>query len=282
MLAPPAKEARNGRICAIMGLPHQFACAMSATIPNKPAMAALLALGMLLGQSAQAGEAEPLTLGFVVRPGLAEIINGVPTGTFLPVAAAVAREAHVNVVWESLPQPRLIEEARANQANYCAVGVYQTPERSAFAKFSRPFFQDKPLVVVALKTHEAEIRKHASFAALAADANLRIGLLEGFSYGPRLDVILGKMNGNVDRIAGTPMQNLSKLMLGRFDYTIGIAEETPRGVDGNNVMAKDVAIIEFPDMAPGAARHFMCSAAVDDAIIRRLDAAIRTLHLAGN
>ncbi len=236
-------------------------------------------MGMLLAQSALAGEAEPLTLGFVVRPGLAEIINGVPKGTFLPVAAAVAREAHLNVVWEALPQPRLIEQARTNQPNYCAVGVYQTRERSTFAKFSRPFFLDKPLVVVALKSREAEIRKHGSFAALTADTNLRIGLLEGFSYGPTLDGILAKMSGNVDRIAGTPMQNISKLVLGRFDYTVGIAEETPRGVDGNDVAAKELAVIDFPDMAPGAARHFMCSPAVEDAVIRRLDAAIRALHL---
>ncbi len=255
---------------------------MPATISNKSALSALLALVMLTARPARAGEAEPLTLGFVVRPGLAEVMDGVPKGTYLPMAASVAREAGLHVVWESLPQPRLIEQVRTNQPDYCAVGVYRTPERNAFAKFTRPFFQDKPLVVVALKSREADIRKHASFAALTADANLKIGLLDGFSYGPKLDGVLAKMNGNVDRISGTSMQNLSKLVMGRFDYTVGIADETPRGIDGNTVAAKDLAVIEFPDMAPGAARHFMCSVAVDDAIIRRLDAAIRTLHLAGD
>lgn len=227
-----------------------------------------------------AAKPEPLTLGYVVRPGLAEVIDGLPRGTYLPVAAAVAREAGIEIRWEPLPQPRLIEQARVNTPNYCAVGVYQTAERSGFAKFSHPFFLDKPLVVVALKAREAEIRKHASFAALAEDAGLKVGLLEGFSYGPRLDAIIAKMNGNVDRIAGTPMQNLSKLVLGRVDYIVGSADETPRGYDGNDVPIKDLAVVSFPDMAPGAARHFMCSQAVDDGIVKRLNAAMQSLHSA--
>ena len=264
-----------------MAVPAAFIRPMLLPNGTLRTIAALLALCLLPAAGAQAGSAEPVTFGFVVRPGLAEVIDGVPRGTYLPVAAAVAREARLNVAWEALPQLRLIEQARINQPNYCAVGIYQTPERSTFAKFSKPFYFDKPLVVVALKSREAEIRKHASFAVLAADANYRIGLLEGFSYGPRLDAILGKMSGNIDRISGTPMQNLSKLMLGRFDYTVATPGETPRAVDGNEVDPNMLAIIEFPDMAPGAARHFMCSASVDDEIIRRLDGAIKTLHLAG-
>jgi uncharacterized protein (TIGR02285 family) len=255
---------------------------MPLPIQNLPALTAMLALALLPARNVQAGADEPLTLGFVVRPGLAEVVDGVPRGTYLPVAAAVADEAHLKVSWEALPQPRLIEQARINQPNYCAVGTYQTAERSAFAKFSKPFFFDKPLVIVTLKKNEAVIRKHASLAALTADTRLKVGLLEGFSYGPRIDAVVARMHGNVDRIAGSSMQNLSKLMLGRFDYTVGAANETPRGVDGNEVDARELALIEFPDMAPGATRHFMCSASVDDTVIRRLDAAIKALRLAGD
>lgn len=250
-------------------------------IRKLPAFCALLALGLLAAEDTQAGAGDPLTLGYVVRPGLAEIIDGVPKGTYLPVAAAVVREAHLNASWEALPQPRLIEQARINQPNYCAIGVYQTAERSAFAKFSKPFFLDKPLVVVTLKKHEAAVRRYTSLAALTADGSLKIGLLEGFSYGPRLDAIFAGMNGNVDRIAGTPMQNLSKLMLGRFDYTVGAADEAPRGVDGTDVDTRELVLVDFPDMAPGAPRRFMCSASVDDTVLHRLDAAIKALHLAG-
>lgn len=263
-----------------MAFPIVRLCPMSLPIWKLPAWCTLLAAGLLSIPAAQAGHEGTLTLGYVVRPGLAEAIDGVPKGTYLPVAASVMREAHFNVSWEALPQPRVIEQARNNQPNYCAVGIYQTPERSTFGKFSKPFFLDKPLVVVTLKKHEAAVRKHASLAALAADTDLRIGLLEGFSYGPGLDTIFAKMKGNVDRIAGTPMQNLSKLMLDRFDYTVGAADETPRGVDGNEVDTRELVLIEFPDMAPGGARRFMCSASVDDAVIRRLDAAIKSLHLA--
>jgi len=222
---------------------------------------------------------EPLKLGFVMRPGMAELASGVPIGTFLPITATVAREAHLDVQWQMLPQLRLIEEVRVDTPNFCAVGIYQTPERAAFAKFTLPFYHDKPLIVVAMKNKEAAIRKHASFAALTADTNFKAGLLEGFSYGPTLDPIIGKMTGNAERMAGSSMQNISKLALGRYDYIVATSDETPRGVAGMNVDPNDFVAIEFADMGPGASRHFMCSNAVDDATVKRLDAAIRALHL---
>ncbi|HSY29931.1 MAG TPA: hypothetical protein VK832_20640, partial [Burkholderiaceae bacterium] len=229
--------------------------------------------------AAGAATGEPLKLGFAMRPGLAELADGVPVGTYLPLAANIARAAHLDVQWQVLPQIRLIEEVRVDTPNYCAVGIYKTPDRAAFSKFTLAFYRDKPLIVVAMKSKEAAIRKHASFAALAADTNFKAGLLEGFSYGPKLDAILAKMTGNAERMAGSSMQNVSKLALGRYDYIVAASDESPRSVAGADVNPNDLVAIEFADMAPGASRHFMCSKSVDDATVKRLDAAIRALHL---
>ena len=236
----------------------------------------MLIASALFGRTAIA---EPLNLGFAMRPGMAELVSGAPVGTYLPLAAQIAKTAHVDIVWKQLPQNRLIEEARDNTPNYCAVGIYKTVERSAFAKFTQAFYHDKPLVVVAMKDKASAIRNHANFAALAADTKFTVGILDGFSYGPKLDAVIAKMAGNIDRVAGTPMQNLSKLAAGRVDYLIASSNETPRGAVGTIVDPKDLVLIEFADMAPGASRHFMCSKAVDDATIERLNTAIHTLHI---
>lgn len=221
---------------------------------------------------------EPIKLGFVVRPGMAEFVNGAANGTYLPPADGIVRAAHLQVQWTELPQSRLVEEVRAGVTNYCAVGAYKTEERLHFAKFSEAFFHDKPLAVVTLKSKETFIRQHDSFAALAADTKFKVGLINGYSYGSRLDPILQKMR-NADRMSGSTMQNFSKLVAGRFDYLLDSDLESPRAPLSVNVGNDSIVHIPFNDLAPGEARYFMCSPSVDDATIARINKAIRTLHL---
>jgi uncharacterized protein (TIGR02285 family) len=221
---------------------------------------------------------ESLKLGFVARPGIAELINGVPAGSYLPLVADIARTAHLRTRWIELPQNRLIAEVRANVADFCAVGTYKNVERASYAKFTQPFFRDKPLVVISLKSKETQIRKHANFAELAADTSLRVGLINGFSYGSHLDSIIWQMP-NADRTNGSTILNIRKLLAGRIDYVIGLGEEASYSTDTPAASDRNLVKIEFADLAPGEARYFMCSTAVSDATIAQLNAAIHSLHL---
>jgi polar amino acid transport system substrate-binding protein len=221
---------------------------------------------------------EPLKLGFVIRSGMAELVNGVPIGTYLPLVADIARTAHLQVQWMELPQVRLIAEAQADTPDYCAVGIYKNAERAATAKFTHAFFHDKPLVVVTIKSKEALIRKHASFAALTADTSLKIGLIDGYSYGTHLDPIVWHMP-NADHMTGSTMLNVRKLLAGRFDYLLGSGEEASHTADTTAPDESEFVKIAFADLAPGEARYLMCSTAVSDATIARLNTAIHALHL---
>lgn len=209
---------------------------------------------------------------------MAELVNGVPTGTYLPLAEKIAHAAHLQVEWMDLPQARLIAEARANTPDYCAVGIYKNEERAAYAKFTRAFFRDKPLMVITLKSKAARIRQHASFAALAADTSLKVGLIDGYSYGRHLDPIVLNMP-NADHMSGSTMLNVAKLLAGRFDYILGSGEESSHTANTPAPDETELVKIAFADLAPCEARHFMCSMSVDDKIIARLNAAIGALHL---
>lgn len=224
-------------------------------------------------------EAEPLLLGYVQRPGLADMIDGKPSGAFLPLAAAAAQYAHVDIQWQMLPQKRLIDEVRVNRPNYCACGIYKTAERLTFAKFTLPFYRDKPFVIIALKRNEATIRSHKTFAELIADTTLKVGLIQGYSYGRILDGMLAKTTVNADRMVGATTQHSAKLVAGRIDYVIGVAEEANNIEASGKSNADDFVRVEFPDMPLGELRHFMCSMAVDDTLIARLNEGINALHL---
>jgi len=78
---------------------------------------------------------------------------------------------------------------------------------------------------------------------------------------------------------GTSTQEVAKMIAGRFDYILGAGDQAQHEVDVLAPDKRDLVKISFADMSPGAARHFMCSLAVDATTIARLNAAIQSLHL---
>jgi polar amino acid transport system substrate-binding protein len=237
-------------------------------------LTAFATLGAIHGAAA-----EPLTLGYLSRPGFAEMVDGKPAGAFLPIAADAVAKAGVEVTWQALPQKRLIEQVAQDTANYCAVGIYKTPEREAFAKFSAAFYRDKPFVVVSTTAKEAEIKAHKGLMDLMADASQKLGAIEGFSYGREIDVKIKTMSDKVDLAVVTPDKIVAKVAAGRDSYMLAAPEEFAIAVKQSGANAADLAQIAFPDIPQGAQRHFMCSKSVDDATIAKLSAGISSLNL---
>ena len=244
---------------------------------SKSLLGALTAFATL--GAVQGAAAEPLTLGYLSRPGFAEMVDGKPAGAFLPIAADAVAKAGVEVTWQALPQKRLIEQVAQDTANYCAVGIYRTPEREAFAKFSAPFYRDKPFVVVATTAKEAEIKAHKGLMDLMADANQKLGAIDGFSYGREIDAQIKTMGDKVDHAVVTPDKIVAKVAAGRDSYMLAAPEEFAIAVKQSGANATDLAQIAFSDIPQGAQRHFMCSKSVDDATIAKLSAGISSLNL---
>ncbi len=227
----------------------------------------------------QATAADTLTLGYLSRPGFAEMVDGKAAGAFLPIAAEAAAKSGLQVEWQALPQKRLIDQVRQDTPNYCAVGIYKTPERAGFAKFSEPFYRDKRFTIAATKAREADVRAHGTLAALTQDPKLKLGGIDGFSYGVEVDKRIKAMTGNVDLAVVTPDKVLAKLAAGRVDYTLAAPEELDTSIKLSGMNPADLARIAMPDMPDGATRHFMCAKSVDDATVAKLSAGIAALKL---
>jgi hypothetical protein len=175
---------------------------------------------MLVGVAGVAGNpaamANPLVAGFLSRPGFAEMTDGKPAGAFLPAAVAAAAKGGGDVDWRALPQKRLIDQVRQDMPDFCAVGIYQTPERVGFAKFSDPFYRDQRFAVATTQAGQPRITAAKSFATLADDKSLKLGGIDGFSYGVAIDALVKGMVGHVDLAVITPDKLLAKLAAGRI------------------------------------------------------------------
>lgn len=218
--------------------------------------------------------AEPLTLGFLSRPGFAEMADGKPSGAFLPIAAAAVAKAGLHVDWQALPQKRLIDQVRQDTPNYCAVGIYKTPERTAFAKFSEPFYRDLSFVIATSSAKLADVQRHQTLAALTGDAGLKLGTIDGFSYGVEIDGLIKAMKGNLDAAVTTPDKLLAKINAGRIDYMLAAPEEADFSLKQSGVDPAAIKRVNMSGTPDGAARHFMCSKSVGDDTIAKLNAAI--------
>lgn len=236
----------------------------------------LLTGGLLLG--AASVSAEPLTLAYAHRPGYADMINGVPQGISIEIAYKAIKAAELDVSWELMVQPRQMAMFKRSAPNYCAIGLFKTPEREAYAQYSNAYYRDRRFVIVASRSAAAELRNKASFAQLLQDTRLKIGLLDSLSYGSQIDDML-KASGAVIRIEGKIEQVFKMVAAGRIDYTIASPEEVDPIMAMAAVTPAEVEIINYPDFPEGNLRYFVCSKAVDKGVIERLNAGIAALRI---
>lgn len=236
------------------------------------------AVGLLLVVLAMAAGAEPLTMAYAHRPGYADMVDGKPKGISIEIAARAIKAARMDVSWELMVQPRQMAILQRAAPNFCAIGLFKTPEREAFAKYSNAYYRDQPLVIVAFHGAAARLRGKPSFAQLLQDRNLELGLLDSLSYGVVVDDML-KARGGVRQIEGKIEQVFKMVAVGRIDYTIASPEEVEPIMTMAGVTRDQIAILDYPDLPDGNLRYFLCSKAVDQSVIDRLNAGIAALKI---
>jgi polar amino acid transport system substrate-binding protein len=224
--------------------------------------------------------AEPLTLAYAHRPGYAEMIDGVPKGVSIELAHKIIDAAKLDVFWELMVQPRQMAMLKKSAPDYCAIGLFKTPEREAYARYSNAYYQDRRFVIVASRLTADKLRSKAAFAELLQDTRLKLGLLDSLSYGVKVDEML-KTSGTVRRIEGKIEQVFQMVASGRIDYTIASPEEVEPIMNAANVTHAAVEILSYPDFPEGNMRYFLCSRAVEQSVMDKLNAGIKMqkIHL---
>lgn len=247
-----------------------------------PHRAGLGALGLCVLLPALApGRAggDELTMAFRDKPPYSYVENGVQRGFLLERTRRILDEAGVRATFVDMPPRRIFLEIRNNAQPICSFGWYKIPEREAYAKFSQPIHQDRPHVVLAGPRSAERVRSHRSMKALLADAELKLAVVDGVSYGPDIDALIRAFPGNIDRSLVSPLQVARMVAVDRADFMF-IDEE-----DYDFLIASDAELrragvvrIAFPDRPPGLKRYIVCSQQVSAATMARIDQAIGKLQ----
>ena len=236
-------------------------------------MAVLFLAAALVGPALAADTAQPVDLRvqyIEFPPYYFTSSDGKPDGFLLKLVMQVMEKAGVRAVYESLPAKRVLSNLYSDEP-IASPGWFKTPEREAFARFSRPIFENIQLRAVLLKKNAGEFQGLDSLAAILRDRRLRIGLAEGYSLGLQTDAIVADASPNVVRVVGGYSQMLLMLAEERFHYMLMPPDCIPTLIRMNHLNPEIFVAKPLSDVSEGNKRYILYSRGVSDALIQRID-----------
>jgi polar amino acid transport system substrate-binding protein len=134
--------------------------------------------------AAQAAPVSALPVSYIEKPPYYYTDGAQAKGFLLLRAQQIFERAAIVVTLVSRPARRALHEVESNAGPTCSIGWFKSAEREAFAKFSVPIHQDRPMAVLTELGREAAVRKYPTLRALMAAPLFHVGVVDGFSYGP--------------------------------------------------------------------------------------------------
>ena len=251
---------------------------MSRLLPRCSLAAALLMQGAtgVAGTSGQEAQPAPLMVHYAPMPPRAYTRDGQPTGSLIEQLRGLVEQAGLKIRLQETPLKRSLYEIELNRAPLCALGVFRTAEREAWGRYSLALSADAAPLFYATPALAPRLKRHASAAALLADPGLQLVIVDGVSYGSQLDALIAGAARPPLR-AGIDQQRMFRMLLaGRADYSIGSPEEMSHLVERGELAADALEAVRLSGMPEGRSRHLLCSKLVPEALMQRIDAAIRT------
>ncbi|MFP5221176.1 MAG: substrate-binding periplasmic protein [Acidobacteriota bacterium] len=238
-------------------------------------MLRVLLLGMLILLSlGRYVAAQPLDTLYFERPPYYATVNGQPDGLLLNLCREILTRAGVPHAFQEMPPGRILETIKANQGPVCSIGWFKTPERERGAVFSLPIYQDEPLRAVFLKSGAMPPPNVSTFAQLAEQTSLTLGLNQAYVFGRPVDTLVSKMRTPPVKSAGTQAQLMRMLAAGRFDYMLVNPAEIETLAELANIPMDELHVLELDDLPKGNLRYLMFSKATPPEVIERINAVI--------
>lgn len=246
-------------------------------LPPRPLAAVLTALTLSGGAaSAQDTPQVPLLVHYAPMPPRAYSVDGQPAGSLVEQLRGLAEQSGLKLRLQETPLKRSLYEIELNRAPLCALGVFRTAEREAWGRYSLALSADAAPLFYATPALAPKLRRHASASAALADPELQLVVVDGVSYGSQLDALIAGAARAPLRAGIDQLRMFRMLLAGRADYSIGAPDELAHLVERGELPADGLEPVRLSGMPEGRSRHLLCSKLVPEALIQRIDAALRT------
>lgn len=217
-----------------------------------------------------------ITLQYSVRPPFMEIASdGSLVGTTAGPAVAAFKNAGVPFRLKEASPARRLLDVEENKTPVCSLGLYKTPQREKFGKFTNAVSQDT--VMVALANRDLQVAPGITVAKLLQNPDMRILVKQSINYGPFLESKLARMKAT--RIDFSNEYSLIPTIIfsKRADLIFLPLEEAIYYSRSTTFVQSDFKILRFSEMPQGEKRHILCSHQVPDLVIKRLNQSLSKL-----
>lgn len=216
---------------------------------------------------------ELVTLLYSLRPPyLDDRAQMPPVGLTATPASKAFRDAGIPVVWRNYPTNRQLALVREGREPVCAVGWFHSEERARFAKFTKPIYRDKDWHVLANADFAA--RGYKTLDEMLRRKETRVLLKDQYTYGDQLDKLMHSYQPTFASSTGSTTKMMQSVSMGAADLMFVSEDEGSYLMAHAGAHAARVRLLHLPDMPPGPERYLMCSRAVPDDIIARLNKVI--------
>ena len=203
--------------------------------------------------------------------------DGRLSGADIELVRALGQELGCELTFKELPWARVLHELEIGALDV-ATSASQTPEREAYARFSRRYRESEMAVYV--RRGEAVRHDFETLAALA-ESDFMLGVIAGYHYGDEFDALMrddvfaGKVDPAIDY-----RTNIRKLLHGRIDGYL---------VEDVGVLVAEAEAMDVLDQLerlkvrlPTEPLHLMFSSkSVEPALIEAVDAALTRMEQDG-
>lgn len=203
--------------------------------------------------------------------------SGEPEGFLLKKADELFRSVGFEPTYTSMPARRILLEMRGlNPA--CSIGWFKTPEREKYAKFSKPFYRNRPLQALFLRDNAMLFHGKDTLLELMMDNNLVLGKLNGYSFGPVVDHLVKEIEPKSQVVVGGHPQLIRLLAEGRFSYILVAPEEIGTLIEKNHLSPEFFESKMLTDIPAGNLRHLMFSRGMTEDVVIQLNRVIESVE----
>lgn len=242
-------------------------------------LAQLLALVALLSFLAPVFVcAESLTVSYFERPPYYYTNEqGVAEGFLLQRARQIFQQADIEVKFLALTPYRILYVLEHATVPHCSIGWFKNSAREQFTKFSAPIYQNQALMLLSSKDQRHKFSSPSALREIFADRLLTLARMGEFSYGTYVDELLGVLAPKSIVLSGNQRGLLQAVVEQRAAYMLVAPEEVSMLARQSGLSAADLLLVPLSDVPAGNLRYLMCSPAVTDITMVKLNQAINEL-----
>ena len=224
---------------------------------------------------AAAAGAETMTISYFERPPYYYTAkNGRPEGFLLNKVVGIMEQAEVEARLLSLTPNQILYVVRHAVSPHCSIGWFKNSQREEFAKFSRPIYQDKPVLLLIRKSGQERIGKDHTLAAIFANSSLIFARNIHYSYGDYIDGLLREKEPESYLTVKGQASLIQAIAADDRKYILVAPEEAATLIRRASYRQEDFALVPLADVPVGNKRYLMCSQSVSDELLERINQAI--------